>query len=253
MPERDTFTDVQSVALEGGLAMHAFFLDIDGTLLDLADSPSRVRVEPGLVETVTRLHTLTAGAVAMISGRSVADIDQLFAPLQLPLAGQHGMERRDAAAAMHTHPLCTRQFAALRLCVAAAAARWPGVLLEDKGASLAVHYRLAPGFTEEIHAVLRDCLARTGDAFCLQPGKMVAELKPGGRDKGTAIDEFMNEPPFSGRVPVFVGDDATDEHGFAVVNRLDGHSVKVGPGETVARWRFRDADVVRLWLKELTG
>lgn len=251
MPGNKSSTKVRSIALGGALSDYALFFDVDGTLVDLADSPDRVRIEPGLIDAVSRLYAVNGGAVAMISGRSVEGIDRLFTPLRLPVAGQHGMERRDAAGMMHSHPHCAIQFDALRRCVGQAAADWPGVLLEDKGASLAVHYRLAPALFHEIHAVLRDCLAKTGDGFCLQPGKMVAELKPGGRDKGTAIEEFMNEPPFSGRVPVFIGDDATDEHGFAVVNRMNGHSVKVGPGDTVAQWRFDDAVAVRLWLRNL--
>lgn len=251
MPEHDVRATVASIALDGGLERHAFFFDVDGTLVDIAEAPDRVRVEPGLVDTVAALQALTGGAIAMISGRAVAAIDALFAPLRLPAAGQHGMERRDAVGRMHAHPHSEQQLEALRRCVASAAADWPGTLLEDKGATLAVHYRLAPGLAGDIHTALLDCLARHADAFRLQPGKMVAELKPGGRDKGTAIEEFMREPPFAGRVPVFVGDDATDEHGFAVVNRLNGHSVKVGAGDTVARWRFGDAVSVRTWLGRL--
>lgn len=239
------------IELPDGPAACAFFLDIDGTLVDIADTPDRVCVDPRLLDTVRRLDAAAGGALALISGRPVDGVDRLFAPLRLPVAGQHGAERRDAAGVVHSHPLCGQQMAALRRCVAAWAAAQADVLVEDKGMSLAVHYRQAPQLGDAVQHALRECIERFGDGFRLQPGKMVLEVKPAGKDKGTAIMEFMQEAPFSGRVPVFVGDDVTDEHGFAVVNSLGGHSVKVGPGPSAARWRMPGVAAVRAWLREL--
>jgi trehalose 6-phosphate phosphatase len=132
--------------------------------------------------------------------------------------------------------------------IRAFAAKHEGLLFEDKGASLALHYRLAPQLAAAAHSVMHKAAQHLGEGVEVQGGKMVAELKPSGRDKGIAIEEFMQEAPFRGRVPVFLGDDLTDEDGFHVVNRLGGHSVKIGPGVTSARWRLRDAAGVRLWL-----
>lgn len=129
-----------------------------------------------------------------------------------------------------------------------AAARHPGLWLEDKDLSLALHYRGAPGLAAEAHRLMTEVQAEAGPAFCLLTGKGIVELKPAGRDKGMAVQEFMQEQPFRGRVPVFVGDDVTDEYGFKMVNQLGGHSVKVGPGPTDARWRLRDVRSVRSWL-----
>jgi len=243
--------EASRIDLPGGPAAYAFFLDIDGTLVDIADTPGRVSVEPRLLDTVRRLHAAAGGALALISGRSVAGVDRLFAPLCLPIAGQHGAERRDAAGATHADSLCAAKFGALRRCVVAWAEGVPDVLLEDKGMSLAVHYRQAPHLRGAVQHALRECLERFGDEFRLQQGKMVLEVTPAGKDKGTAIMEFMQEAPFAGRIPVFVGDDSTDEYGFAVVGSLGGHSVKVGPGPPDARWRMPDVATVRRWLRAL--
>jgi trehalose 6-phosphate phosphatase len=128
------------------------------------------------------------------------------------------------------------------------AARYPELLLEDKGLSLALHYRAAPQLEASMHAALRAIETELGSEYVVQPGKLVVELKPAGSDKGVAIAEFMGEAPFRGRTPVFVGDDATDEQGFVIVNELGGHSVKVGDGATLARWRLPTVRAVERWL-----
>jgi trehalose 6-phosphate phosphatase len=226
----------------------AFFLDIDGTLLEHADTPDAVRVDGAMRHLLADLAAGAGGALALISGRSVADIDRLFAPLVLPAAGQHGAERRDGAGRMHRHefPSAPVRRAAKRLGEFAAA--HPGLLLEDKGRSLALHYRLAPRLEGEARALVDEVMAELGEDFELQRGKMVLEIRRGGRDKGSAIAEFMAEAPFRGRTPVFVGDDLTDEFGFGVVNEMGGVSVKVGEGSSQARWRLPDAAAVRAWL-----
>src|SRR3954468_3175904 len=228
----------------------AWFLDIDGTLLDIAAMPAAVKTGPSDTRLVTGLYSECRGALALISGRSIDGIDKLFYPLRLPAAGQHGIERRDAKGRIHRHPFPEE---AMRLAAAeirAFAAKHEGLLCEDKGASLALHYRLAPQLGAAAHAIVHKAAQHLGKGVEVQGGKMVVELKPSGRDKGIAIEEFMQEAPFKGRLPVFLGDDLTDEDGFHVVNRLGGHSVKIGSGVTSARWRLRDAAAVRRWLSE---
>ena len=226
----------------------AIFLDIDGTLLEHAERPDAVRADAALGRLLGELSDVTGGALALISGRAVAELDMLFAPLRLAVAGQHGIERRDAHRTVHRHmfPLEPLRRAARQL--GEFAAGHAGLLLEDKGHSLALHYRLAPELAAAAREAVMQALAALGPAFELQSGKLVYEIKPEGRDKGTAIQEFLAEAPFAGRLPVFIGDDATDEYGFAIVNRADGHSIKVGPGASMARWRLADAAAVRRWL-----
>jgi trehalose 6-phosphate phosphatase len=238
-------TDTGIPAFARGWAM---FLDIDGTLLEHVERPDAVRADAALGKLLAALEEVTGGAIALISGRPVAVLDTLFAPLRLPAAGQHGIERRDARGTVHRHmfPLEPLRNAARQL--GEFAAGHAGLLLEDKGHSLALHYRLAPELAAVAREAVTRALALLGPKFELQSGKLVFEIKPGGRDKGTAIEEFMAEAPFAGRLPVFVGDDATDEYGFAIVNRAGGHSIKVGPGVSIARWRLADAAAVRRWL-----
>ncbi len=227
----------------------AYFFDIDGTLVDIADSPDGARLDPAFGPLIDGLYRSTGGAVALISGRSIADTDRLFPGIRFPAAGQHGIERRDAAGRISRHAFPSQKFDAVRERLAAAVARRPGLLLEDKGLSLALHYRRAPRLAGYAHRLVRSLQAGIGAQYCVQTGKRVVEIKPAGKDKGVAVREFMEEEPFRGRRPVFVGDDVTDEYGFATVNRLHGHSVKVGPGRTVARWRLPDVRAVRAWLE----
>lgn len=240
-----------AAALPAADADRAYFLDIDGTLLEIAETPSGVRVDGTLVDMIRRLHECTGGAVALISGRCVADIDALFPGLRLPIAGQHGLERRDAAGGIHSHAPEGVDWPWLKALVKGTFEDGQGLIIEDKGLTLAVHFRLNPGQEDRVRESLRRIVADAGAAVSLQPGKCVMEVKPAGRDKGTALAEFMSEPPFRGRRPVFVGDDVTDEYGFRVVNDLGGDSVKVGEGETIARWRIDDVRAVRAWLTQI--
>lgn len=226
----------------------AWFLDIDGTLLELAETPDRVRVDQEVLNLLSELRTASGGAVALISGRSVAVVDSLFKPLRLPVAGQHGVERRDAAGVTHFHQANGQTLAGVRHALAVWAAERPGLLLEDKGLSLALHYRQAPTLEADVRRFIELMVAASGGDFCLQSGKMVVEIKPAGRDKGTAIREFLDEAPFHGRIPVFVGDDVSDEYGFEIVNRLGGFAIKVGDEPTTASRRLPDVTAVREWL-----
>lgn len=227
----------------------AYFFDIDGTLVDLAEAPASAHLDPAFRELVEGLYRRTAGGVALISGRPIGDIDRLFAGLRFPAAGQHGIERRDAAGRISRHAVPSRELDGARRRLGEAAAQHPGLLLEDKGFSLALHYRRVPRLAGYAHRLVRSVGARLGARYGVQAGKRVVEVKPAGKDKGVAVLEFMQEEPFRGRTPVFVGDDVTDEYGFATVNRLHGLSVKVGPGPTAARWRLRDVRAVREWLE----
>ena len=231
----------------------ALFLDIDGTLLEFAAHPNAVTVDPALAQLLGALYDETAGAVALISGRTVADADSLFAPLKLCVAGQHGAERRDHGGGRHLHapPLAELGRAAERLRGVVSA--HAGLILEEKGMNLALHYRGAPMLEAELTPLLHALASELGQDFELQAGKMVLEIKPTGKDKGTAIEEFMQEHPFRGRIPIFIGDDLTDEYGFALVNRLGGYSIKVGSGASAARWRLADAAAVRRWLERLAN
>lgn len=225
----------------------AFFLDVDGTLIEFAASPGAVQVDDALLGLVARLHHACGGALALVSGRCLADLEQRLGSVRIPLAGQHGLERRDAAGHRHVHATPSAQKRELRQRLDALVARHPGLLLEDKGLSLALHYRQAPQLAAWLHRLLGGWLTQT-EGLQLQKGKRVLEIKPAGFDKGSAIAEFMAEAPFHGRTPVFIGDDVTDEHGFARVNLIGGHSIKVGAGRTAARHRLADVASVRAWL-----
>ena len=231
----------------------AYFFDIDGTLVDLAPSPDRVSLDLAVRELIRALYERTGGAVAIISGRALSDIDRLFPDVRLPAAGQHGLERRNAAGSISRHAFPSDELARARSELALTALRHPGLLLEDKGLSLALHYRRAPLLGGFAHRVVRAIVARSGPLYCVQKGKCLVEMKPAGRDKGVAVLEFMDEEPFRGRVPVFLGDDVTDEFGFAAVHQLQGCAVKVGAGRSVAPWRLRNVQAVRAWLERGLG
>ena len=230
------------------VANPAFFLDIDGTLLDIEGHPDDVHIGRAELELVAGLHRSTGGALALISGRPLAGIDGLFHPLKLPIAGQHGAERRDARGKRHRHRFPVEALHKAAVPVRKFVARNEGLVFEDKGASVALHYRLAPQFEAAARSVVEDAVAHAGGALEMQIGKMVFELKPAGINKGSAIGEFMQEAPFAGRTPIFLGDDVTDEYGFRAINQLGGHSVKIGRGETAAHWRLADPAAAKAWL-----
>jgi len=204
----------------------AFFFDLDGTLIDFTETPAAVRVGDELRLLLERLYRDTGGAVALISGRTIRDIDSLFPHTRMPVAGQHGAERRSALGIVTLHPVAAQRFERVRLRMADAVHGKAGLLLENKGLSLALHYRRAPRLA----------------------GKYLVEMRPAGKDKGAAILDFLNEQPFQDRTAVFVGDDASDEFGFATVNRLGGYSIKVGLGRSAARWHLPNVRAVRAWL-----
>ena len=233
---------------------YAVFLDIDGTLLELAPAPDAVHVDPALASLLPKVRRALGGALALITGRSITDADRLFPGLRMAVAGQHGCERRDASGTLHLHAHASATLETLRKLFTEFARTHEGLLLEDKGATLALHYRKAPQLAGHVHKTLRETVEASGTkAYRLQAGKRLLELRPDNRDKGTAIRDFMAERPFKGRCPVFIGDDRTDEHGFALINEIGGWSVKVGPGGTCARYRLHDVGAVRAWLTALVA
>lgn len=231
----------------GARAEWAYFLDVDGTLIEFAETPGAVMVDDALLGLVARLHAACGGALALVSGRCLADLERRLGSVRIPMAGQHGLERRDAAGRRHIHAAPGPAKRELRRRLDALVADHPGLLLEDKGLSLALHYRRAPRLAAWLHRLLAEWVAAMAGLH-LQKGKYVLEIKPAGFDKGSAIAEFMAEQPFCGRRPVFIGDDVTDEHGFERVNRLAGLSIKVGVGRTAAGHRLADVAAVRNWL-----
>ena len=231
----------------------AYFLDVDGTLIDIADTPEAAMVDAELLALIGHLQGVGSIALALVSGRSLADLERLLSGLRVPVAGQHGLERRDVARRLHRHAAATNAKDLVLRHLAPVLERHPKLLLEDKGLSFALHYRQAPRLAGYLHRLLARLVAEAGSGSSLQKGKFILEVKPDGTDKGTAIEEFLCEPPFRGRRPVFIGDDATDEHGFALVNRLRGVSIKVGRGPSCARYRLSGVQAVRDWLAAATG
>jgi len=227
----------------------AVFLDLDGTLLEIAETPAQVRIPARVLAALQNLRSELHGALAIVSGRSIAIIDGLLAPVQLPIAGVHGAERRDASGRLHTAS-ASPELAHVRRALTDFVAKHPRLLLEDKNSALAVHFRRAPELERAVRAAAADALGGAGEFLQVQEGKMVLEIKPRHASKGEAIARYMLEAPFAGRIPAFVGDDVTDEAGFDMVNRLGGHSIKVGSGESShARWRLPDVGRVLDWLE----
>ncbi|QDY41727.1 trehalose-phosphatase [Candidatus Pantoea soli] len=235
-------------SLSGGL--YAFFFDVDGTLAAIESQPESVSIPATVRQHLHQLSTLTHGALALVSGRPVSQLDALVAPLVLPAAGVHGAERRAATGEVHRHVLPADIASTLQTELQEKLDQWPGTLLEVKGMAFALHYRNAPACEHAILQLAEEVVSRF-PALALQPGKCVVELKPQGIDKGAAVNDFMQEAPFTGRIPVFVGDDLTDEKGFLAVNAMNGISVKVGEGSSHARYRLPDVAAVWHWLEQL--
>jgi trehalose 6-phosphate phosphatase len=234
------------------LSRSAILLDIDGTLLDLMPTPREVWVPPGLSETLNRLMKRTNGALALVSGRSLNDIDLIFAPDVFPAVGGHGAEMRLAteseAVAAHAPPMDKE----LKRRLAAIAKLSPGILLEDKGYSLALHYRLAPHAEKAIYAAVSLIRADLPNApIEVLPGKCVCEIKHSGFTKASGVRELMTHEPFRGRRPFFIGDDVTDETVFAIMPDFDGLSFSVGRRAKGVAGHFDSPDDVRQFLTHL--
>lgn len=241
---------MQSVPASLSLTDTAFFFDFDGTLVDLAPTPDSIQVSPAVPALIDALRQLSHGAVAIVSGRAIDSIDAFLKRPDLPVAGLHGAERRDANGDTQRIGFNDARLLRIERELAALVDRHPGMLLEIKGAAVALHYRNAPEHELAARRAAERLVADYPDAYVLQPGKMVFEIKPKGVDKGRAVAAFLNEPPFAGRMPVFAGDDLTDEKAFAVVNAAGGLSIKVGGGETMARCRVESVEAFHALLEQ---
>ncbi len=230
----------------------ALFLDVDGTLLPLADHPRDVSVPHRLLERLVRIRTLADGALALVSGRPLADLDRLFSPEIFAAAGQHGAERRDGNGRLHRLDTHTPLLDRLRPEITRCAERVPGSFIEDKALSVAIHVRGGSEILERLRESLESMLSRHPELDLLE-GKNVLEIRPAAMDKGRAVAAFLLEPPFRGRSPIFLGDDVTDECAFDVVNRGPGTSIKVGAGPTRARYRLGTPAEAVAWLSGLAG
>ena len=235
-----------------GAATSALFLDVDGTLVDIQSHPADVRADADLIGLLVELARRLDGALSLISGRSIAEIDRIFAPQRFSCAGSHGTELRlqggDVTVAQAGFP------GGILRRVSAFADEHEGLLVEKKSAGLALHYRRAPDLEPQCRELVADVMRELGPEFRLIDGKMVLEIAPRNHHKGEAIRELLQHDPFHGRRPVFIGDDVTDEDGFRIVNGLDGLSIRVGQvGETAARYTLDDVDAVRDWLRRFAG
>ena len=235
------------------LSAIALFLDVDGTLLEIAARPQAVSVPDDLRQRLRALFLASGGAVALVSGRAITDLDALFAPLRLPSAGLHGFEHRGASGAYRRRPLpSAAALESARGAMLHLTRQHAGLHMEDKRFALALHYRDAPQLEDIVVAAMREVAARVGDELELQRGKMVVELRPAGATKAEAVAAFLQEAPFAGRLPVFIGDDLTDEPAFELVNARGGLSAVVNAARpSAARSRFADVTAVRDWLAQL--
>lgn len=256
MPLHNNDQAQDSVPVPASLVPHlsqtAILLDIDGTLLDFAATPREVWVPPGLRETLNELLQMTSGALALVSGRSVNDIDLIFAPEVYPAVGGHGAEMRLATEGEGSGVQAPQMDKELKRRLAAIAQLSPGILLEDKGYSLALHYRLAPQAERAIYEAVSLIRAELPEApIEVLPGKCVCEIKHAGFTKATGVKDLMTRAPFKGRKPFFIGDDVTDETVFAIMPDYDGLSFSVGRRALGVDGHFDAPNDVREFLAQL--
>jgi trehalose 6-phosphate phosphatase len=229
----------------------ALFTDFDGTLIEIADTPDGVVVPGELVGELTRVAETLDDALVVVSGREIGDIDNLLQPLVLPVAGSHGAHRRRADGAREDVPgELVGRAATIAERLAPLVADDPRLLLERKEGAVALHYRRAPERAEECRIAMHAAIAGM-EEFRLLEGKMVLEARPASFDKGNVVRAYMAEPPFNGRVPLFIGDDTTDEDGFRAVQELGGVGIKIGPGPTAARGRLPDVASARRLMRRI--
>jgi trehalose 6-phosphate phosphatase len=228
-------------------ARPALFIDIDGTLLPIADDPLDVRTDAMLLGQLKDLHAALGGALAILSGRTLASLDGMLSPLVLPAAGVHGIERRRADGTLVQTHLDSRSLDRARDQLRQLVRHEPRVQLEDKGVALALHYRNAPEIRGRLSAALSRLVVELDYRYHVQPGVAVLELKPSGYDKGTALQAFMSEAPFRDRRPVAIGDDITDLDAFRAAEGAGGMSIAVGE-RISAQWRLADPPALREWI-----
>lgn len=238
----DTGIDVRPPMLKPD---NALFLDLDGTLAAFAQHPDGVTIDARLPALLAELRARLAGAVALVTGRSLAVLDAITGLPRQPAAGLHGLELRFESGQVIScaNPQAASGIAGqLRLRFGAD----PRIVVEDKGAAVALHWRQAPERGEECISAMR--AAASAPEFEVLGGHSVVEARPRGTNKGAAVAALARHGSFAGRRPVFVGDDLTDEDGFRAAALLGGHGIKVGPGVTCARYRMAGVDEVHAWL-----
>jgi trehalose 6-phosphate phosphatase len=239
-------------ALRSSLAGHALYLDIDGTILDLAPSPDAVEVPVWMVPLLQRLSSKLDGAVAFVSGRTIAAIDHLFRPLTLPAIGVHGGEIRTPNGEIVVDEQLSAELQAAEPLLREAIEHIRGVQLENKRSVIALHYRSVPERGREVLKVAELVAGSLGSQFGVLMGKCVVEIRPRHLTKGAAMRRLMERAPFRDRTPIFAGDDTTDEDAFEVVNGLGGISVRVGEkAPTAARFQLADPEQLRGWLLQV--
>ena len=245
--------EIANTSLASDLRECAILLDIDGTILDIAPAPQEVWVPPALRHTLGRLQELTGGAVALVSGRPLDDIDLIFAPLQLAAIGGHGAEMRPVPGTVPQTRVGSLS-AELKRKLATITELGRGILVEDKGYSLALHYRLAPEHGPALRAaVAHVCAQLPAGSVEILPGKLVVEVKPSGVSKALAVSELMSYPPFADRHPIFIGDDTTDEPVFGVIPRFGGLGFSVGRVVPGVNGHFDKPEDVRSWLARIVA
>ena len=232
----------------------ALFLDFDGCIVDIAPTPEAVEVPDCLPSLLVALREALDGAVAIVSGRPIAQIDGFLGTAVPAVAGLHGLERRTADGVIVRPPLPGDELHGVRALLKEFAAAHPGVLVEDKTYTVALHYRLAPSLRDACRTVLNAALEDAPQGWQVIEGKFVFEIRPREPNKGTVIEAFMGEAPFLGRTPVFCGDDITDEDGFRVVNARGGVSIRVGKGAaTRATAQVDTVGELLDWLTRVAG
>ncbi|MFO1151247.1 MAG: trehalose-phosphatase [Alsobacter sp.] len=223
----------------------ALFLDFDGTLVNIAAKPDAVQVAPQLPGILAALRERLEGALAIVSGRPIAVLDAYLAPERFDAAGLHGAEQRFGSVVQVDAASDPARLRPILAELKALAGKHPGLIVEDKGRSVAIHWRLAPRSAAIAVSVMRAASEGLGADYRLQEGKNVLEILPRWATKGAAIARFLDQEPFRDRRPVFIGDDVTDEHGFEVVEQRGGVAIRIGEGDTCASYRLPDPDALR--------
>lgn len=226
---------------------HAVFLDFDGTLVDLVDDPDAVAIAPAALARLEALRTELSGALAMVSGRRIADLDRFLSPLRFAAAGVHGLERRQSPEGAVERLAGPETLATVRDALAPTLKAESRLRLEDKGTALVLHYRTAPDLKDRAEQAMTAAIEGRDD-LVLMMGDNIVEIHPAGMDKGVAVADMLRAAPFAGRVPVYVGDDTTDEFALKLVRDAGGVSIKVGTKESVADYRLDDVAAVHRWL-----
>jgi len=234
----------------------AFFLDFDGTLVDIAPHPEAIRVADGLTGLLEDIRRVAGGAVAVVTGRMLADLDAYLHMPDLAASGVHGLERRGCDVIdPGEREEARRALSLIRDCASGLLARYPALQVEDKGEAIAIHFRSAPEKGSEVLQTMTRAADTANGTLSVLNGKMVVEVKPSAATKGAAVEAFLAQPVFAGRRPCFIGDDVTDEDGFRVCKARGGITIHVGPdtAETMAEYRLPSPDAVHRWLGQLVS